>query len=319
MRTARRDNSNRSSPPTTADEYRQLAQLHEQKALACRERSDVARRHGDDRRALFERDGFESNTTHARRYWQLAMRSAAHLPSSLLQQRSRFNVQQAALPRYVPPEFAGQGGMLLIPDGVDGDGDLDDDAQQSAADAQRETHLAGGSVINTSVLRDIQAAADEPLPAGGGLLRRIRQRLLPPPRPAAYPVELVNGNHHDDDAAALAIGLQESFEQAADAAQRPPAVYDIVVGNSNDDNAAMQQDDDDADECCCICLDNPRTMTVRHAGSDVNHTVVCEACALTLRDMGFARCPLCREPIEAIVRASVPAAATRANENKRRL
>ena len=52
---------------------------------------------------------------------------------------------------------------------------------------------------------------------------------------------------------------------------------------------------------CVVCMDQPVTRTLVHAASGIGHDCCCETCAELLhRTQGL--CPICREPIDSIVR-----------------
>jgi hypothetical protein len=58
------------------------------------------------------------------------------------------------------------------------------------------------------------------------------------------------------------------------------------------------EDDLEAFQNCVVCFDNPRRVVFRPC----SHFVVCESCAAALKQSNSNLCPLCKAPIEGIIR-----------------
>uniref|UniRef100_A0A6V4PQT7 RING-type domain-containing protein n=2 Tax=Prymnesium polylepis TaxID=72548 RepID=A0A6V4PQT7_9EUKA len=54
-----------------------------------------------------------------------------------------------------------------------------------------------------------------------------------------------------------------------------------------------------ADVTCCICMEAPRNASVVHG--ETAHICCCLECARTLKAKGHT-CPICNDPIDAVVR-----------------
>lgn len=52
---------------------------------------------------------------------------------------------------------------------------------------------------------------------------------------------------------------------------------------------------------CIICLENKKSASLIHINAGISHNVCCMTCATILRD-GDGTCPVCREPIDMILR-----------------
>ena len=61
-----------------------------------------------------------------------------------------------------------------------------------------------------------------------------------------------------------------------------------------------EQPGSDSDRTCSVCMDAPRDAAILHAGSV--HVCCCMECALTIHKSG-GDCPICRVPIESVLRA----------------
>jgi hypothetical protein len=101
----------------------------------------------------------------------------------------------------------------------------------------------------------------------------------------------------DDDDAQLAAALAASAAEA-ERAPRPPAVFEIRADVQADDVAPSPS----PSSSCVICLDAAPTMTILHRGNDIGHRVLCAPCAAQLRARGFDTCPLCKEPIDRVIK-----------------
>ena len=77
-------------------------------------------------------------------------------------------------------------------------------------------------------------------------------------------------------------------------APMPPAEPVMLAPPSSNDEAALEGDDDDP--LCVVCLDAQRT----HACVPCGHRCLCMSCAS--RGLGADRCPLCREPVQSVIR-----------------
>ena len=53
---------------------------------------------------------------------------------------------------------------------------------------------------------------------------------------------------------------------------------------------------------CVICMNGPKDTMLLHLKKDVGHTCVCGKCAVELKEKK-GLCPICREPIDAVVRS----------------